>query len=296
MDITAIDPYYDVGTATMSTSSRTMTGQGGTQWLANVVPGDQVYGADGRMGGIVETVNSNTSITLVKNWRGANQSTGVYTIHRVSDSVRVERFSQRLLNLLLGGNLAAFGDLTLAANKGFHATGAGALATHDLTPAARAILALAGSAGAKVPVVTGAGAAALRDIVGTVSLSGGVTNGAILERGENANGIYTRYANGWQTCVSPELTLTHANASLVSNTWTFPASFLSNSDVAGGIGLPTAAANYTAVTLRDLGATVFNPQTSRASATVGVARIATATADAGAIVINCRAFAEGRWA
>src|SRR5690606_26022817 len=112
----------------LSTANRNMTGQG-TQWLATVQPGDQVYGADGRMGGVVETVNSNTSITLTKNWRGANQSASVYTIFRVSDSVRVENFSQRLLNLLLGGNLTALGDLTLAANKGIHGTGTGALAT-----------------------------------------------------------------------------------------------------------------------------------------------------------------------
>lgn len=139
MEITQIDPYYDVGTATLNTSGRTMTGQG-TQWSGRVVPGDQVFGSDGRMGGIVESVNSNTSITLAKNWRGANQTAAVYTIHRVSDSVRVEQFSQRLLNLLLGGNLTALGELTLAADKGVMATGAGALGLFDLTSQARQLL------------------------------------------------------------------------------------------------------------------------------------------------------------
>lgn len=139
MQLTAIEPYYDIGTATLSTANRSVIGVG-TSWLANVVPGDLVYGADGRMGGVVEIVNSNTSITLVKNWRGANQTAGLYTIFRVSDSVRVENFSQRLLNLLLGGNVSALGGLTLVANKGIHATGAGAFETHDLTPFARTLL------------------------------------------------------------------------------------------------------------------------------------------------------------
>ena len=114
-EVTAIEPYYDAGTATLSTSSRTMTGDG-TLWLAYIVPGDQVYGADGRMGGVVETVGANGEITLVHNWRGANQTAGAYTIFRVSDSVRVENFSQRLFNLLLGGNVLSLGDLPITAD------------------------------------------------------------------------------------------------------------------------------------------------------------------------------------
>ena len=90
--------------------------------------------------------------------------------------------------------------LTLAANKGIHATGPNTLATHDLTPAGRALVALAGSSGAKVPVITGAGTAALRDIVGSVGQAGGVPTGAIVERGANANGEYVRFADGTQIC------------------------------------------------------------------------------------------------
>lgn len=42
--------------------------------------------------------------------------------------------------------------------------------------------------------------AALADIVGTVSQSGGVPTGAIVERGSNANGEFVRYADGTQIC------------------------------------------------------------------------------------------------
>jgi hypothetical protein len=38
------------------------------------------------------------------------------------------------------------------------------------------------------------------DIVGTVNQSGGVPTGAIIERGSNANGEYTRFADGTQIC------------------------------------------------------------------------------------------------
>ena len=41
----------------------------------------------------------------------------------------------------------------------------------------------------------------VRDVfVGTVSQSGGVPTGAIIERGSNANGEYVRYADGTQIC------------------------------------------------------------------------------------------------
>lgn len=38
------------------------------------------------------------------------------------------------------------------------------------------------------------------NIVGTVSQSGGVPTGAVIERGSNANGSYTRWADGTQIC------------------------------------------------------------------------------------------------
>ena len=38
------------------------------------------------------------------------------------------------------------------------------------------------------------------DIVGTVSQSGGVPTGAIIQRGSNANGEWVRYADGTQIC------------------------------------------------------------------------------------------------
>lgn len=54
----------------------------------------------------------------------------------------------------------------------------------------------------------------MRNILGTVSQSGGVPTGAVIERGSNANGEYVRFADGTQIC-------TNSNAAIV----TTPAAF-----------------------------------------------------------------------
>lgn len=69
------------------------------------------------------------------------------------------------------------------------------------------------------------------NLVGTVSESGGVPTGAVIERGSNANGDYTRFADGTQICISKTLSgdATTAQGALFrwvsSLTWTFPAVF-----------------------------------------------------------------------
>ena len=58
------------------------------------------------------------------------------------------------------------------------------------------------------------------NIIRTVSQTGGVPTGGIIERGTNANGDYTRFADGTQTCAFTITTSTSADSS-----WTFPAAF-----------------------------------------------------------------------
>ena len=66
------------------------------------------------------------------------------------------------------------------------------------------------------------------NILGTASQSAGVPTGAVIERGSNANGEYTRFADGSQVC----------NRSLVASVggatnWTFPAAFAAAPVVSG---------------------------------------------------------------
>jgi hypothetical protein len=65
-------------------------------------------------------------------------------------------------------------------------------------------------------------------ILGTVSQSSGVPTGALIESGNNANGFYTRFANGLLICRH-----TLAAASGAAVTWTYPSAFSAAPDVTG---------------------------------------------------------------
>ncbi|MCQ2034462.1 hypothetical protein [Stutzerimonas kunmingensis] len=62
------------------------------------------------------------------------------------------------------------------------------------------------------------------NILGTVSQSGGVPTGAIIERGSNANGEYVRFADGTQICMKSDAAMN--GGSVISFLdWLFPAAF-----------------------------------------------------------------------
>ncbi|GEM_PF-1153653 len=70
------------------------------------------------------------------------------------------------------------------------------------------------------------------NILGTVSQSGGVPTGAIIERGSNANGEYVRFADGTQWCwhrvtkaALPISTAMSGGFRTAGQAWTFPAVF-----------------------------------------------------------------------
>lgn len=59
---------------------------------------------------------------------------------------------------------------------------------------------LLGATGAKPEALAALGAYGASNILGTVSQTAGVPTGAIIEQGSNANGSYTRWADGTQIC------------------------------------------------------------------------------------------------
>ena len=98
-------------------------------------------------------------------------------------------------------------------------------ATGDFLP-----VALGGTGGTTAAAARsnlGLGSAAVAAIVGTVSQSGGVPTGAILQSGINANGEFTRYACGRQICSVYIVQASRSvNVSPVSlGSWEFPAAF-----------------------------------------------------------------------
>lgn len=73
--------------------------------------------------------------------------------------------------------------------------------------------------------------------LGTVAQSSGIPTGAAMERGSNANGTWSRFADGTQICthnitVSPVTTAAGALFQSSAVTWTYPQPFLAGSNAA----------------------------------------------------------------
>lgn len=113
-------------------------------------------------------------------------------------------------------------------------------------------------------------------VTGTVSQSAGVPTGAIIERGSNANGQYTKFADGtmivWVGFGSISCT-TASGAVFISAeiAWTFPAAFsvvpmvlTSAANLAGVLGFNTPLTTSTSFK-------VFSPVSGTANAISGVA-------------------------
>lgn len=124
------------------------------------------------------------------------------------------------------------------------------------------------------------------NILGTVSQTGGVPTGAIIERGSNANGEYVRYADGTQICTfSSSVTATtsvvgsvHSDSAPTGGVWTTPAAFAAT---------PSYGASASS-------ASIWCSPTGTISPTQCGLAIISATALSG-VVISVRRWAIGRW-
>lgn len=74
------------------------------------------------------------------------------------------------------------------------------------------------------------GALAGSGVVGTVSHTGGVSDGAVIETGSTADGYYVRFADGTQICTHT-LDLTFSNVQRLAATWTYPIGFVAGQGV-----------------------------------------------------------------
>ena len=64
------------------------------------------------------------------------------------------------------------------------------------------------------------------NILGTVSESGGVPTGAIIERGSNSNGEFVKYADGTLICYGEIVAPSGTGTGEKNRDWTFPVSFV----------------------------------------------------------------------
>lgn len=215
--------YHSQGTASVNSGQTAVTFSGASLVSAGIQAGDYFF-AQGMMMPIA-AVGGQNAATLVSGWPGSNISGGNYQIVPAAEGARVALSARLVLEQLTNGNIEALAALNLVANRGVFADGAGSLALFNQTAFGRAIQNLTGANGSFIRA-TGAGTAAMQAIVGTASQSGGVPTGAIMERGTNANGEFTRFANGVQICTR--------SVTVQPNTYAtpaFPASFSSNAGV-----------------------------------------------------------------
>ena len=110
------------------------------------------------------------------------------------------------------------------------------------------------------------------NIVGTVSQSGGVPTGAIIESGSNVNGEYVKYADGTMICTVDSLTIT-ANS---NTTISFPSTFFSATRCIITGDLAAATNNY-----------IFGSNTAQGSVSIRAVGIA------GSVTLGY--IAIGRW-
>jgi hypothetical protein len=142
----------------------------------------------------------------------------------------------------------------------------------------------------------GAGAAAgtvlfgRANILGTVSQSGGVPTGAVIQRGSNANGEFVRYADGTQICTAT-VTLEFVAADRFRFIWNFPATFSANPAVSHSLLINTAVgyttrSNYGVTATAGIGTT---------QAFLDQYRITGATNIVAGNTVDSKAVAIGRW-
>tara|TARA_R110002049_G_scaffold117332_2_gene270544 strand:+ start:131294 stop:132373 length:1080 start_codon:yes stop_codon:yes gene_type:complete len=130
--------------------------------------------------------------------------------------------------------------------------------------------------------------------LGIVGLSGGDPTGALFERGSNADGVYTRFADGSQIC-QHEVTLNFVDGSICTGSWTFPAGFSAGSEpqVLGTINADSLAITAAPVAPNEVTGMMVGSVTP-ASAEVQVRTLAGTSFTSGATVV-IRVIAVGFW-
>lgn len=133
------------------------------------------------------------------------------------------------------------------------------------------------------------------NLLGTVGQVAGTPTGAVIERGSNANGDYTRFADGTQICIQ-NIDLTYQTGSRLTATWTYPAEFDNAQELylGGMINISSFNQNVTITQIEEVLDIRFGTIT-KASVLAQIYRLSGATNFSPADFTGARLFAIGRW-
>lgn len=216
-------PWYSTGSVAVAANSATVTGTG-TAFSANGRVGDAFRGPDGRWYEITN-IASATVLSIKPNYQGATASGQAYAIAPMQGYVKESADRLRQLVDQYGSQLAALQPWATSATPAAARESLGANDAANLTAGLLNV--------ARIPATLTPDKAFRRgNILGTVSQSGGVPTGAIIERGSNANGEYMRFADGTQICWGV-VVLTYTSVAYLQTSWSFPAAFTGTASVTG---------------------------------------------------------------
>lgn len=199
-------PWYRTGTVAITAGQNTVTGTG-TNFSANGRVGDAFLGPDGRWYEVTN-IASGTVLSILPAYQGATVSGGTYAI------TPVQGYTKTLAD--------KFNDI--ANTWGSTLAGLGSVSTENVVPVTKG--GTGGTSQATARDGLGLKTAAVADILGTVTQSGGAPTGAIIERGSNANGEYVKFADGTLICTSASRAVNFVNASNINFAWTYPMPFV----------------------------------------------------------------------
>lgn len=189
--------WQRAGTVAVQTGSTTVIGTN-LDFAASCRSGDSFIGPDG-LNYEVANIAGAAVMSILPAYKGPTVSGAAYAIMPVQGYDKMLSDAFNALNNQFGPKLAALGT-----------TG-----NYDILPVSKG--GTGNATGTAQKLVAGA-------MVGTVSQSSGLPSGAIFERGSNANGEYTKFADGTMICHSPTISISLSAAS-GSATWTFPGAF-----------------------------------------------------------------------
>jgi hypothetical protein len=255
-------PWYRAGTVSATAGQVTIVGAG-TNFSANARVGDAFQGPDGRWYEVTN-IASAAVLSVLPAYQGATIAGGSYGLAPMQGYVKESADRLRAIVDQWGAVLASLGDV---AHQNVVPVGMGGTGSTNQVDARSTL---------------GLKSAAIADVVGASAA------GAIIEAGVNANGRYTKFADGTLICTSTAADIAFsvpAGSTNASAVYPFPAAFIE-----------TPAKSYSGYVTNAVGGTLLLAIHEGNAGSSGWRFIITnPTTTAATRIANYAAIAIGRW-